>query len=497
MRPHPLHLAAAAAVALTALLAGMPAAHANALDHLRTTDDIGENKVPHVGTSHILVVPSRVGTTYPAAQLAELQAYFAPEGGPGTFRDFWRTTSNGRYDPIPTVADPVIYTDRCPIPGKTLQTCTFSLNDASLLFNRGLATAFEDVLSRVRDEQAVDLAEFDVNGATAGTPDGWLDGVIVDSDMYQGIGFPLAAFNNTATLSATAGGGPMLSCGMVAMVPPNNHEFGHLLGFIDLYGGPTVNDLMEDTSSTLGAFSRQQVGWGETVPVTAAGVFDLRPTLSGGQVLRFGTPPRYVMVENRGGAAHATYESTHAGIWVYSVDESQLPTTALGFVDILSGALNLPNQAPPYLFVALPVDCNPGTQQARGDCALTQEAEFRTLTHASGTDMGFTIRRGATGPDGTVTVYVAQGSTAPPWPPEGSTSSGGGASSGGNGSSGGTNGGGASSTGAASSSGGDASGGSNEDDSGAGCTGCSQAGPSAALWVGVGWWTRRRRHHQA
>ena len=41
-------------------LAAPATARAYALDHLATTNDIGRNKVPHLGTSHILVVPLKV-----------------------------------------------------------------------------------------------------------------------------------------------------------------------------------------------------------------------------------------------------------------------------------------------------------------------------------------------------------------------------------------------------------------------------------------------------
>jgi len=393
-------------------------ASANALDHLRTTDDIGLNKVPHSGTSHVLVIPSRVGQAFPAGELATLRSYFAPEGGPGTFRHYWQTASNGAYDPIPTVVDPVDYLDRCPIPGKTLNTCSFALDDIALLTSRGLATTFQDVLSRVRDEQGIDLGTFDVNSATGASPDGYFDGVIVSSDMYSGIGFPLAAVDNTATVRAltdpdggvddagVGGQGAVLQAGIVAMIPPDTHEFGHILGFIDLYGGPTTNDLMMDISSTLSAFSLQQIGWADVQTVTAEGEINLAPTLSGGSVLKFGSAPRYVMVENRGGTNHELYDTSHPGIYVYTVDEDTLPQTPLGFVDIFAGVLYLPNQAPPYLNVNLPVGCSVGTSLAPGTCALAAENEERVLVHASGAATGFGIRRGATQADGTITLTV-------------------------------------------------------------------------------------------
>ena len=76
-------------------------AFGNALDHLRTQDDIGLNKVPHFGQSRILVIVSRVGRDVTPAEWQRLQTVYDPAGPEGSFRAFWRTTSVGRYDPVP------------------------------------------------------------------------------------------------------------------------------------------------------------------------------------------------------------------------------------------------------------------------------------------------------------------------------------------------------------------------------------------------------------
>src|SRR5690606_7427703 len=155
-------------------------------------------------------------------------------------------------------------------------------------------SALEDIIRRVRDEQDVDLAEFDINGPN-GTPDGYFDGVIIDTDMYSGIGFPLNALGNMVTVPTAQGStdagpaGETLGCGIAALIPPENHEFGHVLGFIDLYGGPDVNDLMMDTDSMLGPFGRMQIGWATATEATGDMEIDLAPALAGGQILKFGT----------------------------------------------------------------------------------------------------------------------------------------------------------------------------------------------------------------
>ena len=87
-----------------------------ALDNLQTTDDIGLNKVPHQGTSRILVIAMRVGGPFQEGVWNELVQEYDADGGPGSFRDFWRIQSGGAYDPIPTLMPPIIYPE-CPIEG--------------------------------------------------------------------------------------------------------------------------------------------------------------------------------------------------------------------------------------------------------------------------------------------------------------------------------------------------------------------------------------------
>jgi hypothetical protein len=340
------------------------------------------------------VVPIHVGPDgFDAAQLSDLQAQFDAQGGEGTFRHYWQTVSGGRYDPVPTVVAPVEYPDRCPLPGKTVDACTVGYDDLSLFFSGGVAVALEDVLARVRDEQNVDLGQFDVNGA-AGAPDGFFDGVVFVSNMAAGVAPPLAElFNETAVAPLPGGGGEALTLGIAAMAPPVHHEFAHLFGFIDLYGGPTLNGLMSEEGTTLSAFSRQQVGWGDVQQVTEPIELDLAPVLDSQQLLRIGDGPRYLLIENRAGPTHAAFEIAAPGIYVSSVDEEQLPQMLRGFIDANSATgLYLPNEAAPYANVTLPVGCSLLYPEGPQGCGIEQLGEERVLSHASGQPTGFTLR---------------------------------------------------------------------------------------------------------
>jgi hypothetical protein len=393
---------------LLALLLISGEAHGYPFDHLKTTDDIGLVKVPHNGTSHILVIPSRVNLNeFPEDRWQQLERFFKKEGGTDTFREYWQIVSGGRYDPIPTLVQPVLYPTACPIPGKAVDSCTITINDVVVLAQKGLQHAITDILRRVRDEQGIDLSTFDVNSAAGPSPDGFFDGVIIDTDIYNGITFPLSTFGNTVTVGATMTGDPKeLTLGVVSLVPPDNHEFAHLFGFIDLYGGPAVNGLMGGDKGGLCAFSRQQIGWGEVEEVTKAVTVDLHPVLDGGKILRIGQAPRYVLVENRGGPNHAKVEAYPPGVYIYSVDESTLPETTFGFIDGEAKDLYLPNKKAPYLTVNLPIGCGLPSGSSK-PCAV-KEGEERAIAHASGEWLGFAVTAGKPAADGTITLTISE-----------------------------------------------------------------------------------------
>jgi MYXO-CTERM domain-containing protein len=368
------------------------------LDHLYSKDDIGQNKIPNVGTSHILVVPVNVGPIpFPPGQLTGLQTYFDPDGGPASFRRKWQAISRGVYDPIATVVDPVEYPDSCPFPawsGKTVDDCEFKFDQSelNLILGGGVAEAFVDILGRVRDEQNIDLAYFDINTKDGPGSDGYFDGVIFITNIADGVAPPLEElFNKTVVASAPGGTGPMIEMGQVALAPPNDHEFAHLFGFIDLYGGPTVGGLMGTPSAGgLCAFSRQQIGWGETGMVTGYGDVELAPVLDSGAILRVGEGPSYMLIENRSGPLHLDYEVVDPGLWIYAIDETALTPKALHFFDLQTGDLYLPNKKAPYLAIAMPLDCDIEAH-APDACALDSIGDRRVLRHANGTKYGMGV----------------------------------------------------------------------------------------------------------
>ncbi len=425
-------------------------AGAIALDHLQTTNDIGINKVPHRGTSKVLVIPMRVQQELTAFEQEELDTVFNPAGGPGTFRGFYQAQSLGAYDPVPTLAE-VLYYDECPI-SLANDDCHLNITDFQTFSAGEIRALITDMLERVRDEQGVDLSQFDINSADCPDdqecPDGYLDGLIVSTNIFGGIAFPLAALSSGNPVTVLAepqpipdagpgldagpaldGGptldagppdasvpdGPTISVGILALVKPYMHEFAHTLGFIDHYRlnvelnpGPTVNDLMALEGRGFSAFSRTQIGWSTFTEVTEPGTYMLEPVLQGGTILKFGGEEKFVTVANRQGVLHEDYDSSPPGIYLHSVDMRQLPTTPLGFVDLLGGQLYYPNQNPPYLNASMPLDCRLTDDIDFLPCRAI-EGSARNIEHASDGLLGFYITVDMVSADGTAQVTVHEG----------------------------------------------------------------------------------------
>ncbi len=411
------------------------------IDHFNEPHDIGLNKVPNKGTSNILVIPTTVGAPINEARMERLRTFFASEGGPGSFREYWQALSIGAYDPIPTFTEQVTF-DSCPIEGLSIETCTFDFTNISLITEGKIADMMELLLTTVRDEQGINLADFDINGPNCENdmecPDGHFDGVILYTDVASGVAFPNAALGNLVRVNTKPAGADAsvidreLEMGVVALMPPALHEFGHILGFVDLYpgandplGGDRVNDLMgerpNDEVRGISAFSRTQIGWGMEDVVEEPGIIQLEPVYDSGRVLRIGSGPRYLLIENRSGAIHEAIEGTPRGLNIYSVDEDALPEGETGFLDIsFNGAdIYLPNDSSPYLNISMPLGCSTTGNRAAEPCVLGTRGSTRDLihSHATSADPGFD-NRGSTGwyveieevaADGTMQLHFREG----------------------------------------------------------------------------------------
>jgi hypothetical protein len=200
---------------------------------------------------------------------------------------------------------------------------------------------------RKTDEAGFDFSVHDVNGRR-GTADGWLDGVMLLTNVpFGGIAFPFAFFNRGDNL---AGGtsGPLIVDGVkvghlgiagetdvLVMV----HEFGHLLGLTDLYDESGSYDGL--WLSFMGAWrydadillpdaeTRFRLRWANWHQVQGRQRVVIRPAETSGDVYRLGVGDEYFLVENRGPGGTFDGALPERGLAVFHVDR----TVKLGGVE--------------------------------------------------------------------------------------------------------------------------------------------------------------------
>ncbi len=343
--------------ALTAMACSLAlfssAGRADYIDHFATRTDVGLYKVPSQGATRVLVVPVFIDDiAYPdgseEAFLDEITAFYADddalifEGG-FRFTSYWEQASLGRFRPSAEVAAPVHFS-----------TCPPLGDNADCEIPRGAGLAQGDVQGAVAvltdalafmDEifqcaatgpgagtsctagGGVDFARYDTSGNQEGVADGFVDGVIIVSNAgFPGIALPVKDLATNPLLSFLGpfpsfaypddDGVVVASVGIAGRTgrPGREtfvsvHEFGHLLGFCDLYNeAGSTNDLpyslmggwfYADAGSLLDPFSRVAIGWANLIQVGGPGSFELPSAARSGTVLKVGSGDEFFLVEHR------------------------------------------------------------------------------------------------------------------------------------------------------------------------------------------------------
>lgn len=289
-------------------------AHADFIDHFSKPADVGAAKVPSMGTSQVLVITVEVAG-YEPLDMEAIRAYFAETpSGESQFTDFYDRASLGLFHPVVTVLDPVQY-DACPLPEDYFgyEDCSIPRGgggDVAMIVDSveaGLAL-ITDILTRVDTEQEVDFSRFDVNGPD-GSPDGWIDGVLLLHNIgFGGIALPIYTLTEVPEFDGTQ----VNIVGIAESEHVALHEFGHLLGWADLY---------DETGVTRGYQYSHMGSWGYSTPPPAPDGFSrmvagwvtprvfsegdsetdvrIEPAI-GGDVVQVGTGTEYYLLENRG-----------------------------------------------------------------------------------------------------------------------------------------------------------------------------------------------------
>jgi M6 family metalloprotease-like protein/uncharacterized protein (TIGR03382 family) len=330
-------------------------AHADYIDHFATRSDVGLYKVPSRGTTRVLVIPVFVddqpySTGDDASFLTEIEDFFAVDDrsvfdGGFRFTSYWEQASLGRFRPEATVAAPVHFpscpplgdNEDCAIPRGAgvadgdIAGAARTLKDAMLFLNETIlcASAGPSAERRCTSGGGVDLAAFDTSGTRQGVTDGFVDGVIVISNaQFPGIALPVRDLSSQPLLSFL---GPLPSFvypspGTDGITVPSIgiagferaparetfvavHEFGHLLGFCDLYNeAGTTTDLpwtvmggwfYSTPASLLDPFSRVAIGWANVVEISGPGRFTIPSAARSGVVLKVGQGDEFFLVEHR------------------------------------------------------------------------------------------------------------------------------------------------------------------------------------------------------
>lgn len=304
------------------------------MDHFVLREDVGNHKAPYLGDAQLVLIPIEVAG-FPPIDVAALQHFFSPDD-PNGFVKYYETASLGRYRPRVTVAPKVSYAT-CPLPAAQFPTCTVARGDINA-FTAGM-DMMRDVIKK-SDEAGFDFAAFDVNGRK-GTADGWIDGVMLLTNVpFGGIAFPFGFFNRGDNLNGS-NSGPLvvdgIKIGHFAIAGENDqfvmvHEFGHVLGLTDLYDESGKYDgLYLSVMGTWGydpniplpdAETRFRLRWANWHQVQGRQRVTIHPAETTGEVYRLGTGDEYFLVENRGPGDAFDRSLPERGLAVFHVDRT-------------------------------------------------------------------------------------------------------------------------------------------------------------------------------
>ena len=375
---------------LIGLSAASLPARGDFIDHFATVGDVGQMKVPRRGSAPVLVIPVIIDDepfeapfTTEQAFLAQLGQFYAPAASGGnSFAGYYGLASQGRYEPQPVVVAPVHF-PTCPVLGgysgcRIPRDGGLSSGDlrGAVDLLRDTIRYVDEILScaklgpgggrRCTSGGGVLFTDVDRSGP-AGMPDHFADGVIlVSNGPFPGITLPVKWLAENPILRITLPPLPSFSydgvtVGAVAISGRSNgrsvsqisiHEFGHLLGFADLYNErQSTTDLpysvmggwqYQSAAPLHDPFSRGMIGWANIQEVSGSQTYVLRPAREGGPILKLGTGDEYFLAEFRTGAPDLDADlSIPGGVLVERVRLSKLPAPDPGrFLRTLANCVN-------------------------------------------------------------------------------------------------------------------------------------------------------------
>ncbi len=336
-----------ALLALAVGAAGAEPAAAIFADHFDSGAEIGSEKVPSTGSPSILVLRANI-LTESDPDWGRWDLYFEDGVPANSFETYWDVNSLGAYTPETSLMPPVDV-PQCPIPGA--DPCTFGMDDLGSVI--AAINFLKDFLGTAIPDLAIDMRDYDLLGPD-GAPDGWADGVLlIVNAPFRSISFPLFVFDQTEFNGVRIGAVGVVNASRDEDVAL--HEFGHLLGWADMYDedsssagltytlmGGSRNYEGEGCTSLINAYDRVRIGWAGVVDITGNRRMILEPAAATGSVYRVGvSETEYFLVENRqpltmgGFALDAGGLINSAGLAVWHVDDSIKPD--------VTGVIGIPN----------------------------------------------------------------------------------------------------------------------------------------------------------
>lgn len=411
------------------------AARADYMDHFVIRDDVGAHKSPSFGDAKLVLIPVDVAG-YPPLNRARLESFFSA-GEESGFVRYYETASLGRFRPQVTIT-PTVSFAQCPLPADKFPGCFVARGDINALIAG--QDMLREVVRRV-DATGFDFSQHDVNGRR-GTADGWVDGVLVITNMpFAGVAFPFTYFNRADNLAGGTGG-PLIVDGVkfghFAIAGDSAHlvlvhEFGHLLGLTDLYDESQqyqglflswMGTWSYDANIPLpDAETRYRLRWGDWHQVQGRQRVTIRPAETSGDVYRLGTGNEYFLVENRGRGVVFDQSLPARGLAVFHVDRTVKLGGAEG--DFVTRILSCVNCDPWHPYIRLlqadgrfEIEDNgwfetkdlfrDGNSIRSDDTGRSRSATIRTdsLNWYSGASSGLAIEEIVVNADQTITVTL-------------------------------------------------------------------------------------------
>jgi len=318
---------------LTTLLLSATA-QAGFIDHFARPDDIGRYKVPRFGHSRVLVIPVNVATaTRKRLDLNALREFYSGKLEGFTFANYWYTQSGGRLLIDADVIDPIEY-ENCPFPDPDGECTPARRNAAAFLY---AAPVLAEVLKRAKEEQNIDFSRYDLNGSN-GTPDGWSDGVLMVVNFgWFGVALPFGLVSEKLIREYDGVKIPIVAIsGGPNAVYMSLHEYGHLIGFADLYDewrityglqfSPMGSWHYDRWVPALDAPSRYLAGWADVVQVQGTVQELIPPVAESGRIYKLGAGREFFLLENRARSGPFDTQFTEPGLAIYHVNMQRRPT---------------------------------------------------------------------------------------------------------------------------------------------------------------------------